>query len=130
MSIRPGTYFRQLLLAQSAITDLVGTRIMDQGIDSDTPSPAVGYSALPGEGWVENEITQVTFGVHCWGGTRDASYSLWEAIKNTILEGTQHDIGGVNIAVIEVEDGNTQQTDTNDFNTQFCEGRIKVIMDA
>lgn len=101
--------FRQYLLDQAAVTDLVGNRIYRSVLPQSAELPAVTFAP----GYTRHEHTlsnfaglaHVRMSVFVYADDPDAGFDIAEAIRTCGIVGTKGVVHGVDIRGARVEDG-------------------------
>ena len=97
-----GVSLREILLAATAVTDIVGTRVRPAPLRGpDEPKavvPTVTYQGLgatrPEHFQGRGQPAQVRVQIDCWASDRDGAHTLFEAVRKTldVKASVKHDI--------------------------------------
>lgn len=111
-----GTAFRTYIVAQSAVSSLIGARMLPDELDQDTTLPAVTYhriSTLHHENINGSKagMAEAIIEVRCYASTRPACNALCEAIRTCGVLNLDGVYSGVNIKVCMLASGRNDFTE-------------------
>lgn len=105
----PAKYFRRLLVSESTITDISGTRAYEEPIPRKPTYPLLSFRANPSGGEIGpssansatyGSLRRVSFRLRCWAQTEAGAYALF-AVVHDFLNGLRHvTINGVHLSQI------------------------------
>lgn len=101
------------LLTQTAITDLVGTRIYPDVLPEACTLPAIVYSEIS-----DNDnyhlsgvctAAECRVQIDCYGATRASANAVGRKVREIIGNGTSREMGGMQVLSCHSENGHTMQ---------------------
>lgn len=133
----PTKYFRALLLAKSAITAVVSTRIYEAPLANNPTLPAISFEVLSGgdvgpaatSGSSKANMQDRYFMVRCWASDQDAARSLWGTMHDAICGIRTTAVSDSRMALIEQTGGEELYIDPTD-GLFAVQGTIHAVMEV
>ena len=121
-------YARELVLAQTGMSALIGTRCYARTLKKDDTVPAAVVNEVPG-GWVYNELQERRFSVYCWGANWDAAMEVLGTLADALdADGADRQtIDGERLFGITLQETGQPQYD-EDLERYYAEAVVRFVM--